>query len=66
MLLSVPGLVTLIVLGIVAAALAPQLASRAGTPDEIAARIATMRRAGVVLIVAGAALLALRAAGWLH
>jgi|tagenome__1003787_1003787.scaffolds.fasta_scaffold20649553_2 hypothetical protein len=63
LLFSVPGLIALIVLGLVFAAFAPQLASRAGTPEEAADRAVTMRRAGYVLVAAGAVLLLLRTLG---
>ncbi len=53
----------LLVLGLVCAALAPYIRSGAGTPDEVAARTVMLRRSGLVLAVAAAAILILRQFG---
>ena len=49
--------IVLLVLGRVCAAFAPNLRSGAGTPDDVAGRTVMLRRSGMVLAAAAAAIL---------
>jgi hypothetical protein len=62
-LINPTAVIVLLILGLLCAILAPYLRSSAGTPEEIAARTATMRRAGLVLAATAAAILIVRRFG---
>jgi hypothetical protein len=57
------GVIGLLVFGLLCAALAPYIRSGAGTPQEIEARAVILRRSGLILAAAAAAILILRRFG---
>lgn len=66
-LLSNPTIVVgLVAAGLIGAAFAPYIRSRAGTPDEVAARTVVLRRSGLILAAACAAILVLQRFGLLR
>jgi hypothetical protein len=63
-LLSNPTIVIgLLVAGLIGAAFAPYIRSGVGTPEEVDARTATLRRSGIILAAVCAAILFLRQFG---
>ena len=61
---NVPLIAALCAFGLIEALVPSRLVSRAGSADEIARRIETMRRAGIVLVIVGGIMLVLNWIGW--